>query len=201
MTIEASSLPPSTAVTKDLIRPAELCHVVLRTTPAKYEAMVDWYVQFLGGRVSHGAKSITFIAYDHEHHRIGIVPRSDAIPRPSRDRPIVGLGHVAFGFKTLSDLATSYEQKKAAGYKPVWVINHGITTSIYYADPDGNEVETQVDNFDTVQEAIDFMDGPEFTENPYGVEYDPDELVRRVRSGEDDRSIKKRPSIGPRTTR
>jgi catechol 2,3-dioxygenase-like lactoylglutathione lyase family enzyme len=185
----------------DIVRPVALCHFVLRTRPENYDKMVDWYVRFLGGWTTHAAKGITFIGYDEEHHRIGIVPRADAVPRPTDNRPIVGLGHVAFGYKDLADLATCYEQKKAAGIHPVWTVNHGPTTSLYYRDPDGNEVETQVDNFDTVEETIAFMEGPEFGENPMGVDFGPDEFVKRVRSGEDERSIKKRPNIGPRTTR
>jgi len=183
------------------IRPAHLCHFVLRTLPENYQTLVDWYVAFLGGWISCASKGITMIAYDEEHHRIGIVPRADALPR-AKDRAVVGLGHVAFGFNTLEDLAKCYEHKKALGLKPSWVINHGPTTSMYYQDPDGNEVETQVDNFDTVPETIAFMEGPEFAENPFGVEFDPDEFVKRVRSGkETEKEIKKRPNAGPRMIR
>lgn len=185
----------------DIVKPSTLCHMVLRTKPENYEKMVKWYVEFLGGWTTHAAKTITFIGYDEEHHRIGIVPRADAVPRPTDDRPIVGLGHIAFGYKTLAELATCYEQKKAAGIHPVWTVNHGLTTSMYYRDPDGNEVETQVDNFDRMEDTMAFMEGPEFEENPMGVDFDPDEFVRRVRSGEDERSIKKRPNIGPRSTK
>ncbi|WKT51679.1 Glyoxalase/fosfomycin resistance/dioxygenase domain [Fusarium oxysporum f. sp. vasinfectum] len=197
MTPETSTTTPASGI----VRPIALCHIVLRTKPENYDRMVDWYVQFLGGWITHAAKGITFIGYDEEHHRIGIVPRADAVPRPTDNRPIVGLGHVAFGYKDLADLATCYEQKKAAGIHPVWTVNHGPTTSLYYRDPDGNEVETQVDNFDTIEETIAFMDGPEFEENPMGVDFDPEVFVKGVRSGEDERSIKKRPNIGPRTTR
>jgi len=77
-------------------------------------------------------------------------------------------------------------------------VNHGPTTSIYYKDPDGNKIETQVDNFPTVQEAGAFMVTPQFMENPVGVDFDPEELVARLRSGEDWTSIMKRPEIGPR---
>jgi len=163
--------------------------------------MVTWYVDFLGGHITHAAKTITFIGYDEEHHRIGIIPRHNAVPRPKDGTPVIGLGHVAFGYRDLKELATSYEQKKAAGNLPVWVVNHGMTTSMYYRDPDGNEVETQVDNFDSVKETMDFMSRPEFLENPIGVDFDPEEFVKRVRSGESEASIKIRPNIGPRSTR
>lgn len=39
--------------------------------------------------------------------------------------------------------------------------NHGPTTSLYYRDPDGNQIETQVDNFETAEEATAFMNSPE----------------------------------------
>lgn len=66
---------------------------------------------------------------------------------------------------------------------------------MYYRDPDGNELELQVDNFETVAEAIEFMNGTEFEENPIGVDYDPEEFVRRVRSGEDEKRIKMRSDL------
>jgi catechol-2,3-dioxygenase len=34
--------------------------------------------------------------------------------------------------------------------------NHGLTTSLYYRDPDGNKVELQVDNM-TMEQADEFM--------------------------------------------
>lgn len=181
------------------IKPSNLCHFVLRTKPENYQKMVKWYIDFTGGFATHVAKSITFIAYDEEHHRIGIAPREDAIPRPADGSPVVGLGHAAFGYKSLSELADSYEQKKKMGIRPVWVVNHGPTTSMYYVDPDGNMVETQVDNFDTVEETVAFMGKEEFHKNPMGADFHPEEFVKRVRSGEDDRAIKKRPDVGPRT--
>ena len=69
---------------------------------------------------------------------------------------------------------------------------------MYYRDPDGNEIETQVDNYDSVEEIAAFMDGPLFTENPIGTDFDPQELIKRLESGEDEKVIKKRIEIGPR---
>lgn len=66
---------------------------------------------------------------------------------------------------------------------------------------DGTEVETQVDNFDTAEEGMAFIQGPSFAENPIGVDFDPEILAQRVRGGEDEVIIKKRPDIGARFTR
>jgi len=72
---------------------------------------------------------------------------------------------------------------------------------MYYEDPDGTEVETQVDNYDTAEEGVEFIEGESFAENPIGVDFDPEVLVRRVRNGEDEKRIKERANIGPRMNR
>ncbi|KAI1808013.1 Glyoxalase/Bleomycin resistance protein/Dihydroxybiphenyl dioxygenase [Daldinia bambusicola] len=193
------------------ISPEALCHFVLRTTADNFDRMVDFYLTMLGARVSHQSHRLCFMTYDYEHHRIAIMKDPTAVPRSSSSSssssskeggaPQVGLHHVAFGFKTLRDLVTSYEEKKAAGILPVWSVNHGMSTSMYYEDPDGNQLEFQVDNFDTVPEAVAFMASPEFAENPIGANFDPEVFVQRVKSGEDEKSIKARPNIGPRDRR
>ena len=55
--------------------------------------------------------------------------------------------------------------------------------SMYYADPDGNQMELQVDAFANSDEANAFMNGPGFAANPIGVEYDPEEMLAKIRSG------------------
>ena len=162
--------------------------------------MVNFYLTFLGARVTHANQRITFMTYDHQDHRLAIVQIPGLKPEdPPKGN--VGLAHTAFGFDKLSQLVTSYEQKKEHGILPIWCVNHGMSTSMYYEDPDGNEVETQVDNFDTPEEGVAFIESDSFAENPIGVDFDPEEFVRRMTSGEDERSIKKRPDIGQRFTR
>lgn len=174
------------------ISPSALCHIVLRTPTENYSKMVDFYLTFLGAHATHRHPRVTFLTYDYEHHRIAIVNYPDLKPL---DAQAAGLAHIAFGFKTLAELATSYEQKKASGILPFWCVNHGMSTSMYYRDPDGNELELQVDNFETAAEAVEFMNGAKFGENPIGVDYDPEEFVRRVRSGEDEKRIKTRSDL------
>jgi catechol-2,3-dioxygenase len=179
------------------LSPQALCHIVLRTTPDHYEHMINFYLNILGGTITHKTHRLCFMTYDHEHHRVAfVVDPTAGMKVPGH--PQVGLHHVAFGFARLIDLVVSYEGKKAQGIQPDWCVNHGMSTSMYYRDPDGNELEFQVDNFDTVQEAIDFMSSPAFEQNPVGVDFDPEDLVRRVRSGENDVTIKARPNIGRR---
>jgi catechol-2,3-dioxygenase len=179
-----------------VISPSKLAHVVIRTSPDHFKPMVEFYKTFLGAQASYENEYISFMTYDDEHHRIAVV----AIPETAgKDPKAAGLLHVAFTFDSLDDLAIAYRQRKAKGILPVWSINHGITTSIYYADPDGNQLETQVDSFETSEEASAYMASKDYTENPIGVDFDPEDLIKRLRSGEDKVSILKRPNIGPRS--
>ena len=60
-----------------------------------------------------------------------------------------------------------------------------MTTSFYFADPDGNSVELQYDNFrgDWAQSAEWMRTAPEFAANPIGTPIDPDQLVAARRAG------------------
>lgn len=181
---------------KIVLRPKYLAHIVLKTpNPETFKAMVQFYKLFLNARVTYQNDLLSFLTYDEEHHRIAIGIFPGTTPRVPK---AAGLAHVAFTYDSLQDLAMAYRQRKENGILPFWCINHGPTTSIYYNDPDGNEVEVQVDNFSTVEETDAFMASKEFEENPIGIEFDPEELVLRLKSGEDDKSIKKRRETGAR---
>ena len=69
---------------------------------------------------------------------------------------------------------------------------------MYYQDPDGNQLEVQVDNFDDPEEATAMMSSPLFGENALGTDYDPEELCAAIDRGEDESKLKIRKEIGPR---
>ncbi|MEO1059849.1 MAG: VOC family protein [Actinomycetota bacterium] len=167
----------------DVIRPAKLAHVVLRTP--QYEASVDWWMTVLGAERRYGNEFLTFLTYDDEHHRLAIVGIPQLGPN---DRRAAGLEHVAFTYEDLDALLATYERLAVAGIEPVAPIHHGMTVSMYYADPDGNQVELQVDAM-TPDEAEAFMASPVFDANPIGVRFDPAELVARRAGGESIESL------------
>jgi len=176
-----------------VLSPSKLAHVVLRTN--NFQIMVDYYKTFLGGKASYENQMLSFITYDDEHHRvaIGTVPGTRA-----KDAQTCGLEHIAFSFETLEDLLTAYQQRKAKGILPFWSVNHGPTTSIYYKDPDGNQIETQVDNFDTNEAATEFMMSHQFAENPFGTDFDPEDWIQKLEGGAEEKELKCRIEIGPR---
>ncbi|MET0546489.1 MAG: VOC family protein [Caulobacterales bacterium] len=176
-----------------IVSPAKLAHFVLRTP--RYEEMINWYKTALHAHGVFESPILTFMTYDDEHHRVVILNAPDVAPQPDG---VAGVHHIAFTYHTLDDLMGNYERLKALGIKPVYVINHGPTTSLYYADPDGNQIEFQVENFDTVEESTQFFYSKAFAENPIGVEFDPDELLRKLRAGVPHAELKRRPDEGAR---
>lgn len=165
------------------IRPARFVHVVYRTR--RFEEMLAWYRLVFDATVQYQNPVLAFLTYDDEHHRFALVDL-DALQPGAGDkdeRGAIGVDHVAYTYASLDDLFENYEQLKAQGILPYWCVHHGLTVSMYYADPDGNQMEFQVDVFDNGEQAADYMRGPILAENPVGVEYDPEDWLAQVRAG------------------
>jgi len=162
-----------------LIKPAKFAHFVLRVR--KLEDSIAWYRTVLGVEMVHRAEKIAFLTYDDEHHRLALAET----PVETERRPgSPGLDHVAYTLTSLGDLLATYRRLLAAGIKPALPINHGLTTSIYYQDPDGNGVEFQVEHFSEPEKLKAYMESDAFASNPLGVPFDPEELAKRYEQGD-----------------
>lgn len=163
--------------------PAQLAHVVLRTTPSTYKAMIQFYLDLLSASIVHTTPVLTFLRYDEEHHRIAIIQTPETQPKP-KDVGHAGLDHIAFTYPTLTALAQQYTFLKTLSnpLKPLWAVNHGPTSSLYYRDPDGNKVELQVDNFDIPEDADAFMKGQLYDQNPMGTDIDVEQWAEEILS-------------------
>ncbi|MCP5185310.1 MAG: VOC family protein [Pseudomonadales bacterium] len=161
-----------------LVKPARMAHYVLRVRDLA--ASARWYEAVLGMKRVHGNGAIEFMTYDDEHHRLALVQTPVTALTPGAP----GLDHVAYTLASLEELLATYKRLKTAGIEPVWPINHGLTTSLYYADPDGNRVEFQVENLDTKEELNAYMRSEAFATNPIGVEFDPARLLERYEAGD-----------------
>ena len=194
-TLESRPVTPAKAVpaAKAAISPARLAHVVLRSS--QFEALVYWYKTVLCAETAFSDGNLAFLAYDDEHHRIAVLNIPGLQRQPDG---VTGVHHMAFTYASMADLVATYERLDKLGIRPVTCMNHGPTTSMYYADPDGNQVELQIDNYDTVEEAGKFFYSAAFALNPIGVDFEPADLAKRFHSGEDEASIKKRPDSGAR---
>lgn len=168
------------------IRPAKFVHVVYRTR--RFEEMVRWYENVFDAKVQYRNPVLAFMTYDDEHHRFAFVNLAVLQPEGcEKDRQgSIGVDHVAYTYRALAELLDNYVQLKEQGVLPYWCVHHGITVSMYYGDPDGNQMEFQVDSYSSNADANAFMYGPGFDANPIGVEYDPDDWLARMRAGAPD---------------
>ena len=156
-----------------------LAHVVLQT--AQPQVLSDWYCSLLGAHVVYSGNGLTFLTFDEEHHRIALLELPPTGERKSPTSP--GLHHTAFTFETLDDLLDRYEELARVGIRPTAPVQHGVTTTLYYSDPDGNHVEMQIDNFATADRATAYMNGPEYDADPVGPAFDVDRMVAARRAG------------------
>ena len=160
--------------------PARMAHIVFRTNDLP--AMQRWYCTVLDAHVVFGNDRIAFLTYDEEHHRVALIAIEPYAARPPVDT--VGFYHAAFTYDRLDDLIGNYDRLRAAGITPRRTINHGPTISFYYTDPDGNDVELQVDRFADAHDAQAWMMGEAFSKNPIGIDLDPEDIRRRLAAGE-----------------
>jgi catechol-2,3-dioxygenase len=133
---------------------------------ANLDAMIDWYRKVLGMTLNHRAampearnapfSAMAFVSNDEADHRIVLfeMPR---VPADSNRRGRGSLQHVAFQCQTFDDLLGTYARLKGLGILPQWAADHGLGTAIYYADPDGNIVEINANNYGNTWTATEHM--------------------------------------------
>ena len=157
-------------------------HFGLRTVDV--DRAIEWYGRAFNADVRFRNEFAAFMSFDDEHHRFVIWDDGE-----TRDKPATaaGVDHIGFMCSDPLALADEYARLKQAGIMPVAAANHHFTSSIYYRDPDGNEVEISCDNFPSKSEANAFMRSPEMAEAmvppAFGAEFDPEELLRQREQG------------------
>ena len=145
--------------------------------------MTAWYQTFLEARVEHDMGFGVFMTFDDEHHRMVIFTVPDTVERPPTAN---GIDHIGYGVRDHAHLVEIYERLRDMGITPSSQLNHRFTTSLYYHDPDGNEVEFSVDNLPTKQACSDFVASEAMAEigvPPFGYDFDPEELARLHHAG------------------
>jgi catechol-2,3-dioxygenase len=155
----------------------ELAHFGLRTRDLP--RAIDWYRSALEAEVRFQNELAAFMSFDDEHHRFVLWDDGETGERPDNAR---GVDHIGFNCGGPSDLADEYHRLKKRGITPVLCVNHHFTSSLYYRDPDGNEVEITCDNMPTKAECAAFMGTRQMAaamQPPlFGAEVDPEELLR-----------------------
>jgi catechol-2,3-dioxygenase len=157
----------------------KFAHVVYQT--GQLAQMRDWHCAVLDAHVVYQDDALCFITFDEEHHRVALL--SPPIQSQRKSPTTACAHHVAYTFASIDELLDRYVLLRDNGVTPAVCIAHGITTSMYYQDPDGNFVEMQVDNFADPDEATTYMHGPEYAADSVGPAFDPEEMWAARRGG------------------
>ena len=119
---------------------ARLNHAVLYVRDA--QAAAEFYGRVFGFEIvssEFGGQAVFMRAASGEnHHDLGLFSVGASAPRPPRGS--TGLYHLAWEVPTIEDLAVAAKALSEAGALG-GASDHGVSKSLYGADPDGNEFE------------------------------------------------------------
>ncbi len=150
-------------------------HVNLKTT--RLQEMIDFYRELVGVEVIFQDQVGAWMSNDDANHRIALLAFPNFVDDPDKDNR-TGMHHSAFEYASFDELNASYLRLKEAGITPALCLDHGMTFSYYYADPDGNTVELQVDAFGSWEKSKDWMKtSDEFKAKPIGQVVDPERVA------------------------
>jgi catechol 2,3-dioxygenase-like lactoylglutathione lyase family enzyme len=163
-------------------------------TTANLEAMIDWYRKVLGMTVNHrsaapagtqkgSSLSAVWLSNDEVNHRIAFAELPGLTVDPDKSRH-ARLQHVAFEYQTIDDLLGTYARLKGLSILPVLAADQGLQTAFYYADPDQNSVELNVNNYGNEWTATEHMKtSPSFAARPMGEYVDPEKMIAARKAG------------------
>ena len=117
----------------------DIGHVHLKV--ADIERSLEFYCGVLGFElVMRYGPQAAFVAAGGYHHHIALntwESRGGSPPPPGR----TGLYHAAIRYPTRPDLAAAVRRVLAAGIRLQGAADHGVSESVYLADPDQNGLE------------------------------------------------------------
>ncbi len=171
-----------------MIKP-KLHHVTMKTS--HLDEMIAWYGLVIGAKVQFKNPVAAWTTNDAANHRIAFlaVPGLDDDPEKIRHN---GMHHCAFEYDNFADLMSTYDRLRKAGVEPAFCLDHGMTMSLYYKDPEGNFVELQSDSFSDWNLSSEWMrTSPDFEADPIGTFFDPARVYEEFKSGADFAALQK----------
>ncbi len=158
-----------------------LHHVNFKTT--RVQEMIDWYGLVIGLEVTHRFEGGAWLSNDAANHRIALLT-GPGLRDDGEKIAHTGLHHTAYEYPSMDDLLDSYTRLKRHGVLPHACLDHGMTFSFYYVDPDANSVELQCDVFGDWGRSKQWMcTSPQFAANPIGVSLDPERVLAAREAG------------------
>lgn len=128
-----------------MIVPDRIGHVVIKVRDL--ERSRKFYTEVLGLKQMMELPQIKmafFASNGRDHHELACIEvGKDAEAQRSRE---IGLLHIAFRLRDEDHLRAAYREFKENQVPIDFTVDHGITKSIYFRDPDGHQLEVYCDN-------------------------------------------------------
>ena len=140
--------------------------------------MERFYCDVMGFTVTDRGQALgfdlVFLSRDpDDHHQIVLATGKPANIPPNTVNPMFGpaINQISFWMDGLSELRLLHGKLLDAGVKPITPIDHGLAWSLYFPDPEGNNLEA-------------FVDTPWYIQQPFAepldMSLDDDTLVKRT---------------------
>jgi catechol 2,3-dioxygenase len=135
--------------------PKEIGHLVLNVTDV--ERSTAFYRDVVGFQVSRYRPNGTgaFLTCGVVHHNLALFKAPEGA-RPT-EKGAIGLNHFAFKIGGYTALQEAHKRLIEVGATIDHIVDHGMTRSVYFLDPDGIEMELFCDTFATEDEGLAFM--------------------------------------------
>jgi len=139
-----------------MIQARKLGHVVLRVRDAAKAK--EFYTRALGLKLAYEDRDqgAVFLSCGTQHHDLALFQLATG-ETPDARQP--GLHHTAWQLGSFEELQAAYGELLELGIAVESAIEHNVTRSVYFHDPDGNRVELYCDMVEHGFEAMRTM-GP-----------------------------------------
>jgi catechol-2,3-dioxygenase len=113
----------------------------------------DFYTQTLGLKVAYEdlAHGAVFLSFGTQHHDLALFQLATG-EAPDVKQP--GLHHTAWQVGSFAELQAAYRELGKLGIPVESTVEHNVSRSVYFTDPDGNRVELYCD---MVEDGFDAM--------------------------------------------
>jgi catechol 2,3-dioxygenase len=113
-------------------------HVVIKMRDL--DAAKRFYRDILGMKITDEREGFgVFFRFHEYHHDIAVFKVAEDAALPQRNQ--VGLAHIALVADSFATVKAMYKRLKEHNVPIVRTVDHGITKSVYFQDPEGNELE------------------------------------------------------------
>ena len=131
-------------------------------------AMERFYTEVIGlvvtdrGQGKNFKADLVFMSVDpRTHHQVALASGRDPESRNST------INQISFHLNSLDDLRVMYRRVKAADVRGLKPLNHGVSWSVYFFDPEGNTIEL-------------YVDSPWYIAQPHGDLFDPEAPTEEI---------------------